>query len=288
MVEYIKLMKKESLLVLFLLFGLNVLAFLVVYDLSQPQFLEVSFFDVGQGDSIFIETPEGHQILIDGGPGSKVLEKLGKEMPFWDRSIDLVILTHPEYDHIKGLIEVLKRYQIENILWTGVLKDTSQFEEWQKLIKAEGAREIIAQYGRQIVSGEIFLDVLNPFENLEGETIKNVNNTSVIIRLVFGENSFLFTGDVYKAVEKEILEKGIEINSDVLKVSHHGSKTSTGEGFLEKVSPKIAVIQVGENTHGHPHPETLEVLEKYGIKTFRNDINGDIKIISNGTNLIIK
>ena len=111
--------------ILGVLFGLNVLAWVAVYDLSQSQLLEIVFFDVGQGDAIFIETPQGHQILIDGGPDSTVLERLGDEVPFWDRTIDLIILTHPEQDHVSGLIDVLKRYKVENILWTGVLKDTS-------------------------------------------------------------------------------------------------------------------------------------------------------------------
>lgn len=118
---------------------LNVLAWSVVFDLSQQKFLEVDFFDVGQGDAIFIETPKGQQILIDGGPDSKILEKLGKEIPFWDRDIDLIILSHPEADHLLGLLEVLEKYKVENILWTGIKRNTSEYEEWQRLIKEEGA-----------------------------------------------------------------------------------------------------------------------------------------------------
>ena len=129
--------RKGAFVVLGILFGLNIFAWAVVCDLSQPQLLEVTFFDVGQGDSIFIETPQGHQILIDGGPDTTVLEKLGKEMPFWDRTIDLIILTHPEHDHMSGLIEVLKRYKVENILWTGIIRDTAEYEEWQRLIKED-------------------------------------------------------------------------------------------------------------------------------------------------------
>ena len=125
---------KRVLIISTLLLFFNALAWVAVFDLSQPRFLEVHFFDVGQGDAIFIETPQSHQILIDGGPTSAILEKLGKEMPFWDRSLDLVILTHPERDHITGLFEVFKKYKVENILWTGVLRDTVEFKEWQRLI----------------------------------------------------------------------------------------------------------------------------------------------------------
>ena len=280
---------RRSLTILGVLLGLNILAWVVVYDLSQSQLLEVTFFDVGQGDAIFIETPQKHQILIDGGPDETVLEKLGNEMPFWDRTIDLIILTHPEHDHVAGLIEVLKRYKVENILWTGVLRDTAEFKEWTRLIKEEKAAIKIAQASQKIKIQRTVLCVLYPFENFEGKVVKNTNNTSIIARLVFGENSFLFTGDNYKSVERKLLEKGTEINSDVLKVGHHGSKTSTAEEFIAKVLPEIAVIQVGQdNAYGHPHPETLEILEKYGTNILRTDINGDIKILCDSQSLKLK
>jgi competence protein ComEC len=270
------------------LFFLNVLAWLAVYDLKGPQLLEVNFFDVGQGDAIFIEGPQRHQILIDGGPSSIILEKLAKEMPFWDRTIDLIILTHPERDHLFGLIEVLKRYKVENILWTGIIRDTPEFKEWEKLIENEGAKIFIAKSGQKIAS-EFSLDVLYPFENLEGQELKDSNNTSIVAKLIFGQNSFLFTGDAYQSAERELLTKEADIDSDVLKVAHHGSKTSSAEEFIEKVSPEIAVISVGkDNTYGHPHQEVLETLIKYGIRILRTDEQGDIKILSDSQKLKIK
>ncbi len=274
-------------IVLGVLFSLNILAWIAVYNLSQSQLLEVTFFDVGQGDAIFIETPQNHQILIDGGPNSTVLERLGDEMPFWDRTIDLIILTHPEHDHISGLIEVLKRYKVENILWTGVLRDTSEYKEWQELIREEGAQITIARAGQQINGGSASIKILYPFESLDGRTVSNTNNTSITARLVFGENSFLFTGDAYKSVERQLLDQAIDV--DVLKVGHHGSKTSSAQEFIEKVSPDIAVIQCGkDNRYGHPSPETLEILEKYGINIFRTDLDGDIKILCSSQSLILK
>lgn len=254
--------------------------------------LEVTFFDVGQGDSIFIETPQNQQILIDGGPNETVLEKLGKEIFFWDRTIDLIVLTHPEKDHMAGLIEVLKRYKVENILWTGVVRDTAEYREWQRLVKEEGANIYIASSGLRIYGGPTSrgrydLVVLHPFESLEGKELKDSNNTSIVVRLVFGETSFLFTGDAYQSAERELIKKGAEIDTDVLKVAHHGSKTSSAEEFIEAVSPEIAVISVGQdNKYGHPHPEVLEVLQKYGRNILRTDQNGDIKIISNGINYV--
>lgn len=268
--------------ILAILFSLNILAWLAVFD-TASQGLEVTFFDVGQGDAIFIETPQRHQILIDGGPDETILEKLGENLPFWDRTIDLVILTHPEHDHLAGLLEVLKRYKVEDILWTGVVKDTAEYEEWQRLIREEGAQIKIVQAGQEIKARRTVLRILYPFESLEGQEFKDSNNASIIARLVFGQTSFLFTGDVYKSVEKELLLSLAkqQLDSDILKVGHHGSKTSSAKEFIEEVSPEIAVISVGkDNKYGHPHQETLQNLE--GIKIFRTDLDGDIKIISDG------
>lgn len=264
----------------------NILAWITVFDLSRVRFLEVNFFNVGQGDAIFIETPKMGQILIDGGPGSIILEKLNKEMPFWDRTIDLIILTHPEHDHYAGLFEVLERYQVKNVLWTGVIRNTSEYNEWLKLVKKENAHVKIAEAGQRIVISNVTIDILYPFENLEGKVLENSNNTSIITKLNFREISFLFTGDVYKSIEKTLIEKGINLESDIFKIGHHGSKTSSAEDFLKKISPQIAIISVGEdNKYGHPHSEILENLVKFGIKTLRTDLDGDIKIISNGKNI---
>lgn len=278
----------------------NILAWTAVYDLSQPRFLEVNFFDVGQGDAIFIETPRRQQILIDGGPDSTILEKLGKEMSFWDRTIDLVILTHPESDHLNGPLEVLKRYKIDYILWTGIVRDTAEYKEWQRLLKEEsekdGARIKIAKSGQKIKLWRsdlhnIYLEVLYPLENRENQQLKDSNNSSIVCRLTFNQNSFLFTGDIYKSAEKELVIREnscsnscefASLDSDVLKVAHHGSKTSSSKEFIEAVSPEIAVISVKkDNSYGHPHPEVLENLNDINI--LRTDINGDIIIISDGT-----
>jgi len=296
--------KKWNLGILIALICFNILAWIAVYDFSQPAFLEVIFFDVGQGDAIFIETPKKHQILIDGGPGVVILEKLAKSMPFYDRTIDLIILTHPEFDHLSGLNEILKKYKVSNILWTGVVRETAEYKEWEKLIKEEekgGAKIHIAKSGQTIIcpgwlpgvlpgshpGGKLFLDILYPFENLEGKEIKDSNNTSIIARLIFDKVSFLFTGDAYMSVERKLIKKEAEIDSDILKVGHHGSKTSSCKEFIEQVSPQIAVIQCGKNNpYGHPHAETLQILE--GTRILRTDLDGDIKIISDGAQYIIK
>ena len=263
----------------------NFLAWLAIF--SSSSFLEVVFFDVGQGDAIFIETPQDHQVLIDGGPDTSVLEKLGKEMPFWDKNIDLLILTHPDHDHLAGLIEVLQRYKVDNVLWTGVVKDTAEYAKWLELLEEQ--QVIIAQAGQRIILSDVIIDVLFPFNNLEGESPKDINNTSIVLRLSFKESSFLFTGDLHKSLEEDLVEKQVFLASDILKISHHGSKTSSSEKFIEYVSPEIAVISVGRNnSYGHPHQETLETLKKYDIRVERTDQRGDIKILSDGVNHQVK
>jgi competence protein ComEC len=297
----LKRKEKFILFVLGILFFLNILAWWIVFDLSKPQFLEVNFFDVGQGDAIFIQTPQRHQILIDGGPDSKILEKLAKEMPFWDRSIDLIILTHPERDHLVGLIEVLKSYNVENIFWTGIKRDIPEFKEWEEAIKNEKAKVFIAKAGQKIIFQNGKIEILFPFESLENQILENSNDTSIVTKLNFNQNSFFFTGDISKSAEEELVNHYQNLKSDVLKVAHHGSKNSNSVEFLEKVLPDIAVISVGKkddskpdcdnkerNPYGHPNCEVLERLKNFGTNILRTDEDGDIKIISDGEAIKIK
>ena len=177
-------------------------------------------------------------------------------------------------------------------MWTGVLRDTSEYQEWLEVIEnkmTQGTQIKIARAGQKIILSRSDLDILYPFEYLEGKSVKNINNTSVVSRLIFGQNSFLFTGDIYQKVEKELLERDVNIDSGVLKIAHHGSKTSSGEEFLERVLPEIALISAGkDNSYGHPHQEVLEKLNKFGIKILRTDLNGDIKVVSDGLKFKIK
>lgn len=201
--------------ILIFLLTVDILAFVAIFSFYLRDCLEVDFFDIGQGDAVFIQTPEGHQILIDGGPHSVISEKLNKVLPFWDRTIDLIILTHPEADHISGLNEVLERYEVENILWTGVKRETSEYEEWMDLIENEKANILIAVAGEKIRAGDVILHILYPFESLENNVFEDSNDTSVIAQLVFGKNSFLLAGDIHKKVEAEVLKKSTDIDSDV-------------------------------------------------------------------------
>ena len=298
--------KKYILFIAGFLLVLNIFAWKEVFVLADSHNLIVDFLDVGQGDSAFIETPEGHQILIDGGPTSAVLEKLARRMPFWDRTIDLVILTHPEKDHMAGVLDVLQRYRVEYFLWTGVVKNNAENKKLAEILKKaqipkqnfllaaifspEATKVVTVSAGEKIKAGNVLIDILYPFEGLEGKELKNsANDTSIVSYLVFGKNSFLFTGDIGASAEKVLINSGQTGSLDVLKVAHHGSKYSTSDLFLQNVKPKIAVISVGaKNTYGHPTPEVLQRLEKFGIQIKRTDINGDVRIESDGKNIIIK
>ncbi|KPJ54898.1 hypothetical protein AMJ47_02385 [Parcubacteria bacterium DG_72] len=271
------MIKNKKRLIWVVLGGMILLVVLVpvlVEELNRSD-LEVVVFDVGQGDSIFIETSDGFQVLIDGGPNLRVLEKLGQEMSFFDRTVELVVLTHPDHDHLFGLLEVLKRYKVKNILWTGVVKHTAEYEEWVDLVAEEDANVIIAELGQKINLGrpDIYFLVLHPFESLKGKEVKDSNDTSVVVKLVFKDKSFLFTGDISQKIEKQLTN----INSDVLKAAHHGSKSSSCAEFIQSVSPEVVVISVGENSYGQPAPEVLQLFEQFGIQVLITKELGDIR-----------
>lgn len=282
--------QKIKLGIIGILFIFNTLAWSVVYDLSQPRLLEVTFFDIGQGDSSFIESPGDYQILIDGGPSSRILEKLGEEMPFYDKSIDLIILSHPDPDHLSGLIEVLKNYKIGLIVANGTVSSKPEFKEFENLISKNKISYVTIKKNQRILIGKnLSFEILAPLEDFEGREVSDFNSSSIVARMVYDKNAFLFTGDTTKSIENKLMEEGINLNADVLKVAHHGSKTAESEIFLNAVNPKIAVIQVGlNNQYGHPNQEVLDLLNKYGITILRTDQRGDIKIISDGKTFNVK
>ena len=276
--------------------GLSVLiAFFVFSIIGQGDNLEVIFFDVGQGNAIFIETPQEKQILIDGGPDSLlILKHLAEEMPFWDRVVDIIISTHSSPDHLIGLIEVLARYEVSKIIWTGMYSDSlthQRFKERLKETKQKGAEITIAYFGQEIkLEPDIFLKILNPLISVAGTDPESHNNNSIVAYLVFNEVSFLFTADIEDEAEKALVQKQKDLeqnflSADILKVPLHGSRASSSLEFLEAVRPNTAIIQVGgDNRFNHPHQETLERLKQKEIDILRTDINGTIRIVSDGKN----
>jgi competence protein ComEC len=242
---------------------------------------KVVFFDVGQGSSVFIVAPNGNQALIDGGPGSQVLGKLGGQMPFFDREIDVVILTHPDADHLNGLIEVLKNYQVNEVIDTCIEDSGNGYAEWKKLIEEKRIRHLCAKAGQKIkLADNAELDVLFPFVSLEGMKFSNTNDSSIVMEFVSDDSEILLTGDAEAKTEHQLLNSGVGLESQILQVGHHGSKSSSSQEFLEAVSPETAVIQVGANNrYSHPTAEVLERLKRIGAGIFRTDQNGDVEFL---------
>ncbi|MFA6393863.1 MAG: ComEC/Rec2 family competence protein [Patescibacteria group bacterium] len=274
---------KLFLLIGIFLFAILVFSFKVFYNPERK--LEVDFLDVGQGDSILIEAPDGQNILIDGGPNSRVVERLSEVLPPWDKQIDLMILSHPHDDHVSGLVQVINRFDVKKILYTGVNHDSPNYIAWLEAVKEKKIPMIIIDRPQTIKLGDYCrLEILYPLESFLNKEVENLNNTSIVAKLVYGNTSFLFTGDAEEPEEKEILESGVDLSADVLKIGHHGSDTATGEEFLKAVSPEIAVIEVGkDNDFGHPSLRTIKKLERIKADIFRTDEKGTIRFISNGS-----
>ncbi|MBN2186716.1 MAG: MBL fold metallo-hydrolase, partial [Dehalococcoidia bacterium] len=241
--------------------------------------LHVSFLDVGQGDAIFIQTPSRQNILIDGGPDPQRINlELSEKLPFWDRTIDLMVSTQPHADHITGLVEVLERYKVKQALKSEVPYDSFIYREWLKLVEQKQIERVIARAGCKIyLGGGIKMEVLNPPEGLFEGTSHDIDNNGVVLRLRWGEVSFLFTADIRQEAEFELIGQRANLRSTVLKVAHHGSKTSTTPQFLAAVGPEVAVISAGaDNPFRHPSPEVVErLVDSLGEdKVYRTDENG--------------
>ena len=280
---------------------LIVLAFFTVLFISLAYIstfsgaLEVHFLDVGQGDAIFIQTPKHTQILIDGGYDADILKQIGGQMPFYDRSIDFVVATHMDADHIGGLVDVLEKFEVGAVLMDRLvyltsnstiskqdnLKTTDIMGEFLSKIKEKNINVILVAAGDRFwIDENIYFDVIWPPN--ETPTGLSDNDKSLVMKLVYKNDSFLLTGDMEKLAEYKLAQSLVDISVDVLKVAHHGSNSSSVKYFLDKTHAKIAVIQVGKNPFGHPHEETLERLKKFGIQILRNDLSGAISVYSYG------
>jgi len=267
--------------------------------------LKVYFFDIGQGDGSLIKVGD-YEVLIDSGPTGKIVQKLGEVMPFYDREIELMILTHPHADHLVGQIDVLRRYKVKKVLYTGVVHTTDEYLEWLKEIKEQKIPMEIVKAGDKFDVAEVtkepkvsevvgHLEILYPFDDLNGQRVVGkaqeaggLNDASIVVRLTYGQASFLFTGDIGVEVEKKLLQQyDSYLRSDILKVGHHGSRFSTSKEFVDAVNPKYAVIQVGKNDYGHPAFRPMWYLEQAGVKILRNDQDGDIIFESDSTNITV-
>lgn len=252
--------------------------------------LHISFLNVGQGDAILIQKGS-QQVLVDGGPSPQAITlELSSKMPFWDRNIDLVILTHPQSDHITGLVEVLSKYQVEQVLHPDLDSDSPIYDEWLRLIEEKDIESTIACAGQQIDLDGVLIEVLNPQKNLFTGTESDIDNNGVVLHVSIGEISFLLMADLMWQAELELITERAIPKSTVLKVGHHGSATSTTPEFLAVVNPQLAVISVGENDFGHPSDEVIARLkDKLGAENiYRTDEDGTIEFITDGERLWVE
>ncbi len=260
--------------------------FMVSQNKTGP--LRVSFLDVGQGDAILIETPSRYQVLIDGGKNRKVVSELGRLMPFGDRSLDIVVATHPDADHIGGLPEVVERYRIGLFIEPYVVSRSSLDDELEQRLARRKVDKLFAERGQVIDFGDgVELTVLFPDRDVSHwET----NDASIVAKLTYGSQSFLLTGDSSIKTENILLnlDRGL-LDVDVLKAGHHGSRTSTSLSFAQAASPLFGIISAGrDNTYGHPHQEVLSILERVGAEVLGTAEEGTITFETDGEELKLR
>ena len=256
--------------------------------------LHIFFCNVGQGDAAYIRFPDGRDMLVDGGPNDAVLQCLGRHMPFWDREINIVINSHPQNDHLKGLISVLNRYTVDYVVRSDIASSSDVYAQFADTIKTHHIPERLVTRGEHIAIGATSLSVIWPSESqialmhpgtgvLGASTDANLNDGSLVFSLRYGSFDAIFPGDADSHVEGSytggLLADGFV---ELLKVPHHGSKTGMTQGFIDWIKPEVAVISVGKNSYGHPSAEAITMLQKEGSKIFRTDQKGDIEIISDG------
>lgn len=272
-----------------------VIIFITSVSYLAPKKLEVVFIDVGEGDSIFIKTYSGRTILIDGGgfntrlnPGKSIGDSviIPFLLDYGVSSLDMVIATHGHDDHIQGLEAVLEGLKVNNL----VMPDCAEKKEFGKLLKTatdKGVKTNFCQQGDTIgIDNRTCFKVLFPQKALNID-YSPLNNSSLVLKLIYKDTSILFTGDMEKEVEQKLLSEGIDLEADILKVAHHGSKYTTSSEFLNAVNPKAAIISVGKNTFGHPSPEALERLTKSDARIYRTDECGAVILNSDGNQIKI-
>lgn len=258
--------------------------FLYIRFSAEVKF-NVIFFDIGQGDAALITFDNGTKMLVDCGPDRTILNKLGKYLPFYDRTIDYLLITHPDNDHYGGCVDVLRRYQVKNIFTNGEQKINDEYwRVWRSYEAEEKAKMLTIKRPIILTVDDIKLEFISPDPSLILEqTADSANNKSLVFRLRESGIDIMFTGDMETIVEDALVKKYCsspdcpDLKADILKVGHHGSDTSSGEDFLDAVAPKAAIISAGHNSFGHPSLRVLRKLERVGALIWRTDEKGDVK-----------
>ncbi len=266
--------------------------------------LHVVACDVGQGDGILIWRGFS-QVVVDGGPNEKIIDCLSDYIPFWDRRIELVVLTNGDADHMTGLIDLVERYKIDQMITNNLVKDTERFKAFRLAVVKAGLPVYAPKMGEEVKVNGLRFKVLWPEERL-GEAVvwienadekvlgvnsysqSEANEQSVVMKLEYGNFEALLTGDIGSKSERVLINSGLNLRSDVLKVGHHGSRYSSSEAFLEAVKPQLAVISVGKNRYGHPASETLERLKFEGIQVHRTDEQGNLEVVGDGKKMWVR
>jgi len=267
---------------------LNIIIWSEIISFGLRDDLKLVFLDVGQGDAIFVETKSGNQVLIDGGANDKVLRELSGLMSFFDKSIDIIIATHPDSDHIGGLVGVLDRFRSKIFLESGSKSQTLIYESLEDALNKNKTKRIIVRRGMVFDLGDdVFLKILFPDRDVSG---LDPNTASIIVKIEHKDISFLLTGDSPKSIENYLVSvDGKNLKSDVLKAGHHGSKTSTSLSFLEFASPIYSIISAGEgNRYKHPHQEVIDRLNDFGTDIYETSKLGSIVFSSDGKNIEVK
>jgi beta-lactamase superfamily II metal-dependent hydrolase len=249
--------------------------------------LKIAFLDVGQGDSILIQAPNGQTMLIDGGRSTGLAQSviIPKLREWGAQQVDVLIPTHPDADHIGGLVGVLENFPVKLAALTGQVHTTQIYERLLTNIRDKNIEALKVRTGTSIpFDPSVKIEVLGPDE--KAAQSDDTNDASIVIRLTYGGTSFLLTGDAEFPENKAILDHGFDVRSNVLKLGHHGSRTSTNEDWLKRVQPQLGIISAGkDNSFGHPHPEVVAALEKLGIQYIRTDEHGTITVTSDGATL---
>jgi len=261
--------------------------FAVIHE-DRNGILTFAVLDVGQGDALFIESPTGTQVLVDGGPGKTLMREITAVMPWYDRHIDMLVVTNPDKDHYEGFIPLTGKYSIDVVVEPGTVSLTSEYAVLEKEIAVKKITKILARRGQIIdLGGGAYLQILFPDRDVSG---LSSNNGSIVTRLVYGHTSVILQGDSTSNIENYLVTLGEgNLKSTILKAGHHGSRTSTSEEYVTAVSPLWTVISSGiNNSYGHPHKETLDTLNKLKIPTLDTCNNGRIIFESDGKSFILK
>lgn len=279
-----------------LVFGTFICSSLIISLVSSHK-LEVSFLDIGQGDAVLITTPSGKQMLVDGGGTNKILEELSRHVSYFDRTINVIVATHPDADHVTGLIPVLEKFDVSTVILSPSTGHTGIYDEVEKHVRDEHAEVHIGAKGDIIDFGDgVITKILYPSKNYV-EKKDDTNDASVSIVITYGDESFLLTGDLPSTREGELIRQPLSLwpshesrgsNVTVYKAAHHGSKYSSGEQLLSYIKPEYSVISAGkDNRYGHPNPEALERLEKYSKEVLSTIDKGAITFMTDGKSMEI-